>query len=76
MHTLMRNNHYKIISSFLRKETCKAELSFVISSAEVFQKSTETFQRREPLVHLLYEELYKVCYTVLCRVLKQPSLII
>lgn len=54
----------------LKKPSIKAELYFVISSAELFMKFTQRFQCEEPLIHKLYEEIRNVLQVFLGRVLK------
>lgn len=52
-----RSQHFKNIVTLLKNTTIKAELFFVISSANIFTNFTGTFQKDEPLVHMLYKEL-------------------
>jgi len=59
------------ITEYLKRPTLKAELLFVISSAKVFPRFTETFQRDEPMVHLLYSELRQLFTTLALSVSKR-----
>lgn len=46
----------------------------MISSANLFMKFTKTFQKDEPLVHILYSELSTLIQTLISRVCKQSNL--
>lgn len=62
------------ITKHLKNPTMKAELMFVTSSASVFTDLTMTFQREEPLVHLLYTALRTLVKTLLGRSCKDNRL--
>jgi len=53
----LQTSKYKKIIECLKCSTFRAELEFVFWSASIFQRFTGTFQRQEPLIHIMYEEL-------------------
>lgn len=69
-----KKNHYLEIIKLLKNPSMKCELLFVISSANLFSRFTAFFQRAEPLVHLIYNKLCTLLYTLMGRFLK-PSCI-
>jgi len=61
IHTLK----FKKIIDCLKCSAFQAELEFVFWSASIFQRFTGRFQRQEPLIHIMYEELSQlVCIIV------------
>lgn len=62
--TLLHTTSYKNKVAFLKSPTLKAELNFVISSASIYYSFSKRFQTTEPLVHILYDELQKLCFTI------------
>lgn len=65
---------YEKIVSFLKKPTMKAEIYFVISSAKMFTRYTELFQKDEPLIHVLSSELELLVTKLITRVCKPDSI--
>jgi hypothetical protein len=55
----------------LKNPTIKAELMFVIASAQIFTKFTGFFQREKPLIHLLYSELSELIHVLIGRACKK-----
>ena len=62
---LMSNAKYLKIVSWLKKQTMKAEIEFIISSAATFTAFTGVFQRQEPLIHVVHFELRRLCTVLL-----------
>nr|XP_042908229.1 uncharacterized protein LOC122271344 [Parasteatoda tepidariorum] len=58
------NRHCKNVMTLLKKSTIKAELHFALSSAHIFTSFTGVFQKEEPLVHVLYDELSTLIQTL------------
>ncbi len=71
---LTKSNGYKRIINLLKTPAIKAELHFICSSAKIFQRFTGTFQRDEPLIHVLYDELCCLVRTLLGRICPQSVL--
>ena len=46
----------------------KAQLEFVLASAELFTTFTQLFQKEEPLIHVLHSEIKKLVVTLCGRV--------
>lgn len=74
-NNLTKTAKYNRIVARLKRNVMKAELCFVSCSAEIFSAFTGLFQRQEPLVHVLYDDLRKVTLTLAGRICK-PSVII
>lgn len=66
---------YKNISNHLKNSFMKAEVSFVIESAAIFERFLLIFQKDEPLIHILFEEVMELTATVLGRVCKPDVLL-
>ena len=62
---------YKAISNILKSPTFEAELNFVANSAKLFSGFTKLFQRNEPLIHILFEEMHRLVITIINRVCKK-----
>ncbi|XP_063230993.1 uncharacterized protein LOC134535717 isoform X1 [Bacillus rossius redtenbacheri] len=73
-NSLDKSNNYKRIVSLLKKPTIKAELLFVCSSARVFTCFTGAFQKEEPMIHVMHDELDTLAKILLGKVCK-PELI-
>ncbi|XP_063216597.1 uncharacterized protein LOC134527657 [Bacillus rossius redtenbacheri] len=73
-NSLGKSNNYKRILSLLKKPTIKAELLFVCSSARVFTRFTGAFQKEEPMIHVMHDELETLAKILLGKVCK-PELI-
>jgi hypothetical protein len=65
---------FKKIANYLRKDTCKAEVLFVISSANIFQPFLKRFQSEGPLMHVLYSSLNELVLSLVRRVSKSEGL--
>lgn len=61
---------YKTIKSFLDKPMFKYEILFVESSSKIFSRFLKTFQKEEPLIHILYSELENLITTIMLRFVK------
>ena len=70
---LMESSSFKRISNFIRKQTIKSEIHFIMSSAELFMSFTEIFQKDEPLIHVLYLKLEELVEKLARRVCKEVS---
>ena len=70
---LTKTSCYKNIVNLLRISTIRAELQFVISSARIFTRFTGFFQRKEPLIHLLYSELKALIEILILRICTKKS---
>lgn len=68
--SLMATKKYKTIASFLKNPVYKAELCFVVKSADLFRGFTKRFQKEEPLIHIMYDELRNISMTLINRVCK------
>lgn len=60
----------KKIVNFLRKRTIKIELMFICSSSSLFTKFTGLFQREEPLIHVIYQQMKDLVLTLMGRICK------
>lgn len=61
------SQNFKNIYNFINQKLAKAEIMFVVSSVKMFVKVTGFFQREEPLVHMIHEELKKLVRTIFNR---------
>ena len=61
----MSNAKYLKIVKWLKKQTIKAEIEFIVSSAATFTAFTGVFQRQEPLIHVVHFELRRLCTVLL-----------
>lgn len=64
---------YRTIKGFLSNPTIKAEVLFTISSADLLTAFTGTFQRCEPLIHILYTEIKLLLTKIMFRICKQDA---
>lgn len=71
---LSETNNYKKIVKLLKSPTIKAELLFVCSTARIFTQFTGTFQREEPLVHVIFAELRDLIQKILGRICHQDKI--
>ncbi|KAL4152998.1 hypothetical protein QTP88_000831 [Uroleucon formosanum] len=62
------------IISFLKQLELKPEIIFVVNSAKMFQQFNLTFQRQEPLIHVMYDKLWKLLITIGGKVCKETAL--
>jgi hypothetical protein len=67
---LMALAKYSRIVALLRDPTIMAEIHFVISVGQVFTDFSKTFQKEEPLIHLLYDELNNLAKVLMNRFIK------
>lgn len=67
---IVQTAQYKNILNQLKNSFMKAEISFVIESAAIFERFLLIFQKDEPLIHILFEEVTELTVTVLGRVCK------
>ncbi|XP_046591733.1 uncharacterized protein LOC124293709 [Neodiprion lecontei] len=71
---LMASQKYLTICKYIRQKDMKAQFYFVIDSAAIFTKFSLQFQKEEPLIHILFDELQNVILTLAGRVCKVESL--
>lgn len=71
---ILRTPKFLKISSFIKLVELKPEIVFVVNSAKMFQQFTLTFQRQEPLIHVMYDELWKLLITIGGKVCKETAL--
>jgi len=70
----MKTPKYIQIHNVLNEPTVKAEIFFIINSAKIFQKFTLTFQRQEPLIHVLHSKLRNLIIVIAGKVCKAEVL--
>ncbi|KAE8738402.1 hypothetical protein FOCC_FOCC016123 [Frankliniella occidentalis] len=71
----MRESYkYKFICKFLKDPMAQAELKFVIHSATLFERFSKFFQKSEPLVHVLYEEIFNLYILLIGRICKPEAI--
>ena len=68
---LVNTSRYKRIKNCLTKNLMKATLHFVVDSSEIFQHFSYIFQKSEPLIHLLHDELYKIFIILSTKICKK-----
>lgn len=71
---LMKTTRYKTISNLLRSNNMKLQTEFVIESSKLFTRFTKQFQKTEPLIHILYDELKIVLQTIAGRICKRDKI--
>ena len=67
---LMKQVQYKFIVECLKDRLMRAEVAFVMESSRIIDRVSLTFQKREPMIHLLYEEVELLTSTVMGRACK------
>ncbi|KAK3923387.1 Reticulocyte-binding protein 2-like protein a [Frankliniella fusca] len=67
---ISETQRYLFIRNSLKDSTFQAKVSFVIQSANLFERFSKIFQKSEPMVHLLYDELCSLYVLLLGRFLK------
>jgi hypothetical protein len=72
--SLMGSPAYLKIARLLKKPTIKAEVMFVISSANIFTAVLEFLQKQKPLIHKLYSQLEVLLKTIFGRIYKEDCL--
>ena len=58
---------YKRIANLLQVKSIKAQLHFILSVTQVYSKFSVMFQRDEPLIHALYDELRRNLLLIIMR---------
>ena len=58
-------NRYQRIAALLKSKVTVAYVAFVVHTAAPFKRFMLTFQTREPMIHLLYDEMIKLLKSVL-----------
>lgn len=71
--SISKTPKYKLIRDILKKPSIKVETYFVIYSAKMFTRFTGTFQKDEPLIHLLYGELKNLTEQLAVKFLKKET---
>ena len=71
---LTEKKPYLRIVQYLKSPTSISELRFVVSSAKMFSGFVKLFQRDEPLIHVLYTELYELVKKMEGRVCTQKAI--
>lgn len=66
----MNKPSYMKISKLLKTPSIKAEILFAVSSTKLFTRFTLSFQREEPFVHLLFDEIELLIKSLLGKVCK------
>ena len=76
VHSLSKSPSFIRIASLLKKDALmlKAEIEFVLMSSKIFTRFTGSFQKTEPLIHIMYDEIKTLLLTLLSRICKPPSL--
>lgn len=70
--SLSKTHSYQKIVELLKLPAIKAELMFAKDSANMFSRFTLLFQKEEPIVHMLYEEIESLVKVLLGRICKIP----
>ncbi|XP_015930082.1 uncharacterized protein [Parasteatoda tepidariorum] len=68
--SLMKCPKYKHISESLKYVDIKVELVFLTESAVLFEPFLKTFQKSEPLIHILYSEISELLKKIAGRICK------
>ena len=66
---------YKTIVSALKNPLKRAELDFVVESAEVFERYSKVLQKSVPLIHVLYESLEDLTGLLMRRAFKPETIL-
>ncbi|CAI6357860.1 unnamed protein product [Macrosiphum euphorbiae] len=76
VHSLSKSPSFIRIASLLKKDALmlKAEIEFVLMSSKIFTRFTGSFQKTEPLIHIMYDEIKTLLLTLLSRICKPLSL--
>ncbi|KAL4121783.1 hypothetical protein QTP88_014224 [Uroleucon formosanum] len=72
---IVQTAQFKSISNHLKNSFMRAEVAFVIESAAILERFLIIFQKDEPLIHILFEEVIELTATVLGRVCKPDVLL-
>jgi len=72
VHSLSKSPSFIRIASLLKKDALmlKAEIEFVLMSSKMFTHFTGSFQKTEPLIHIMYDEIKTLILTLLSRICK------
>ena len=65
---LLSTPKYPKIVAYIGRATTKAQLGFVLASAELFISLTQLFQKEEPLIHVLHSEIKRLVLTLCGRI--------
>ena len=71
--SVINSSSYQKIRALLQCSTMKAQLHLAMSSAEIFTTFTESFQKDEPLIHVLYLQLRDLVAKLAGRICKVVS---
>lgn len=71
---LLQSKSYERIIELLKEKNRKSQLLFVRLSARVFTRFTGSFQKKEPMIHVLYDEIERLAKTLIGKVCKTSSL--
>lgn len=69
-NALTKTQSYKNIMTFLKNPTIKLEVMLASESATMFSRFTGLFQKNEPLIHILYDEILILIVTILSKFCK------
>ncbi|KAF2901839.1 hypothetical protein ILUMI_04350 [Ignelater luminosus] len=73
--TTLNSSHYLQMKLFLKKADCKATLQYVKDFSQIFSKFTAFFQREEPLIHLMFDQLKEILMSMFIKICKQEIII-
>ena len=68
LKNLLSTPKFLKIVAYIKNATMKAQLEFVLASAELFMSFTQLFQKEEPLIHVLHSEIKRLVVTLCGRV--------
>ena len=68
-----RNERYKRIIAFIKEETYKAKIHFLINVALIFSRFQTLFQAEGPLTHILYDKMSELYKEVLGKFVKEDQ---
>jgi hypothetical protein len=66
-----KNDRYKRIHRFMKEETSKAKIQFLINAAIIFNSFLTLFQAEGPLIHILYPKIVELYKQVLTKFVKE-----
>ncbi|XP_043464083.1 uncharacterized protein LOC122499674 [Leptopilina heterotoma] len=70
----LKSKQYQDIVELIKMKNMKAQVLFVSSSVKIFNRFTGTFQKSEPLIHILYDELKRLGKTPIGKICKHASI--
>ena len=68
LKTLLSTPTFLKIVAYIKITTMKAQLEFVLASAELFMNFTQLFRKEEPLIHVVQSEIKRLVVTLCGRV--------